>query len=309
MTPPSVTPATHPGKPKWFDPPFYSDLVPSGSRHFPSRFFTPQRPFRQQRLREFEEPDFSAGFADYDDYNYDDLPFLDDDYNGIEPVTEPSPTEAPPPLLPVLQTAEESGDDEIGVQNNIDFSTATRNADGKLCVLKEEMVQSVVKEPILQCTQKQVEKCHYTYITKFMPVQEEVRSISVKLHRLELFFMLLQVCTETFHKNCQITFKKNASIEKIKKCYTPMQKICDGSGPEKCNTVHETSCTSRYSQKDNTTSQFIGETQCEKIPIKICGKGCRSQAAPEECHLNEVHSLTQFYYHTSFAFVSGGCCN
>ena len=51
---------------------------------------------------------------------------------------------------------------------------ATRNADGKLCVLKEEMVQSVVKEPILKCTLKNVEKCHYTYITQFTPIREEV---------------------------------------------------------------------------------------------------------------------------------------
>ena len=54
---------------------------------------------------------------------------------------------------------------------------ATRNADGKLCVLKEEMVQSVVKEPILKCTLKNVEKCHYTYITQFTPIREEVNII------------------------------------------------------------------------------------------------------------------------------------
>ena len=53
---------------------------------------------------------------------------------------------------------------------------ATRNADGKLCVLKEEMVQSVVKEPILKCTLKNVEKCHYTYITQFTPIREEVHT-------------------------------------------------------------------------------------------------------------------------------------
>ena len=42
VTPPSVTTAT----PKWANPPFYSDLVPSGSRQFSSRF----RP-RNQRVR------------------------------------------------------------------------------------------------------------------------------------------------------------------------------------------------------------------------------------------------------------------
>ena len=31
------------------------------------------------------------------------------------------------------------------ISNDIDFTKATRNADGKLCVLKEEMVKSVIK--------------------------------------------------------------------------------------------------------------------------------------------------------------------
>ena len=63
------------------------------------------------------------------------------------------------------------------ISNDIDFTQATRNADGRLCVLKEEMVQSVVKEPLLQCTIKNIEKCHYTYITQFMPTQEEVGTL------------------------------------------------------------------------------------------------------------------------------------
>ena len=31
------------------------------------------------------------------------------------------------------------------ISNDIDFTKATRNADGKLCVLKEEMVKSIIK--------------------------------------------------------------------------------------------------------------------------------------------------------------------
>ena len=63
------------------------------------------------------------------------------------------------------------------MNKNIDFSQATRNADGKLCILKEEMVESVVRQPLMQCTHRNVEKCHYTYVTQFIPTQEEVIEI------------------------------------------------------------------------------------------------------------------------------------
>ena len=60
------------------------------------------------------------------------------------------------------------------VQGGIDFSQGTRRPDGKLCVIKESQVDTVVKDPILECTHKNVEKCHYTYVTQFKPAQEEV---------------------------------------------------------------------------------------------------------------------------------------
>ena len=60
------------------------------------------------------------------------------------------------------------------VQGGIDFSQATRTPDGRLCVIKEAEVETVAKDPILECTHKNVEKCHYTYVTQFVPAQEEV---------------------------------------------------------------------------------------------------------------------------------------
>ena len=73
---------------------------------------------------------------------------------------------------------------------------ATRNADGKLCVLKEEIVQSVVKEPILKCTLKNVEKCHYTYITQFTPIREEV-NIELVSKELNHLATILHVCARS----------------------------------------------------------------------------------------------------------------
>ena len=44
---------------------------------------------------------------------------------------------------------------------------------------------SLEKEPILECTHKNVEQCHYTYVTQFIPSQEEV-------------------CEENFEKQCSM---------------------------------------------------------------------------------------------------------
>jgi len=52
---------------------------------------------------------------------------------------------------------------------------------------------------------RMVEQCHFTYITKFKPTQE-------------------QICDENFEKKCQITFKQQGFNETVKKCYRPIEK-------------------------------------------------------------------------------------
>ena len=116
----------------------------------------------------------------------------------------------------------------------IDFSQGVRRADGKICILKESTVKSIQKDPILECKHQNLEKCHYTYVTFFKPTQEEI-------------------CEENFEKTCQITFKKQATTETVKKCYRPLIKTCNGQGPEECRTVYESSCQTRYIQKPNGT--------------------------------------------------------
>merc|ERR1711963_1286109 len=64
---------------------------------------------------------------------------------------------------------------EEAVQGGIDFSGCQEDPEtGLCCVEKEETVTSLEKEPILECTHKNVEQCHYTYVTQFTPSQEEV---------------------------------------------------------------------------------------------------------------------------------------
>jgi len=164
-----------------------------------------------------------------------------------------------------------TGRQEESVQGGIDFSGCQEDPEtGLCCVEKEETVTSLEKEPILECTHKNVEQCHYTYVTQFTPSQEEV-------------------CEENFEKQCSITFKQQAYNETVKKCYKPVEKVCNGQGPEECRTVYESSCTTKYVEKQ--PGKFVGDTACEKLPIEICGAGCTFEEGPEECHDKVIASL------------------
>merc|ERR1719309_1040030 len=160
---------------------------------------------------------------------------------------------------------------KVEIEGGIDFSLAELDEEtGKMCVVEEVEVDTLEKEPLLQCTHKNVEQCHYTYVTEFKPTQE-------------------QVCTENFQKQCQITFKQKAMNETVKKCYKPIEKVCNGQGPEECRTVYESSCTTKYVEKQ--PGKFVGETGCEKLPVEICGAGCSYEEGPEECHDKVTASL------------------
>ena len=111
---------------------------------------------------------------------------------------------------------------------------------------------------------RNIETCHYTYITAFKPTSEEV-------------------CEENFDKQCSITFTQKAFNETVRKCYKPVDKVCNGSGPEVCQTVYESSCTTKYTEKV-PGGKLVGETSCEKLPVEICGAGCSYEEGEEECH-------------------------
>ena len=162
-------------------------------------------------------------------------------------------------------------DGHLLLNGGIDFSGCTPDPDtGFCCVEVEETVTTVKRDPILECTHKNEEKCHYTYVTQFEPTAEEV-------------------CQENFEKICQITFKQEAKEETVDKCYRPLIKTCNGQGEEICQTVFESSCTTRYIEKQ--PGKFVGDTKCEKQPVDICGAGCTTEEGPEECHDKTVVSL------------------
>merc|ERR1712227_605939 len=173
--------------------------------------------------------------------------------------------------LDAEQLARAGRQDDGTIQGGIDFSGCTEDAEtGLCCVEKEEEVTTLKKEPILECTHKNVEQCHYTYVTKFKPSQE-------------------QVCEENFEKSCQITFKQQAFNETVRKCYKPVEKVCNGQGPEICQTVYESACSTKYVEKQ--PGKFVGDTACEKLPVEICGAGCVLDEGDEECHDKVIVSL------------------
>jgi len=165
-----------------------------------------------------------------------------------------------------IQDSSSSGQTSGGV----DFSQATRTPDGRLCVIKADTVDKLSKTPILECTHKNEEQCHYTYSTQFKPSQEEV-------------------CQENFEKLCQITFNKKAIRETVKKCYQPLEKVCNGQGEDQCSTVYESSCSTRYIEKQ--PGKFVGDTSCEKLPKTLCGAGCVFEEGLEECHNKEIDTV------------------
>ena len=82
------------------------------------------------------------------------------------------------------QGRQEAKESVAKIQGGVDFSGCVDDEEtGLCCVEKEETITTVQKDPILECTHKNVEKCHYTYVTQFSPVQEEV-------------------CKENFEKTC-----------------------------------------------------------------------------------------------------------
>ena len=172
------------------------------------------------------------------------------------------------------------------------------------CSIQEETIETLAKEPVLECVHKNIEKCHFTYITQFDPTQEEE-------------------CNENFQKNCQITFRfvtrckyplaspdpwcrQEAVTNTIQKCYRPQRKVCNGQGPEQCQTVFESDCTTKVSQfslqlttitnlvfqyVEKSAGKFVGDTACQKVPVEICGRGCQYEDGEEECHQKQIDSL------------------
>merc|ERR1711892_682098 len=163
------------------------------------------------------------------------------------------------------------GKQENSISGGVDFSNCVTDQDtGLCCVDKLSEVTSIQKDPILECIHKNTEQCHYTYVTQFSPSMEEV-------------------CEENFEKQFSPSMKQKAMNETVQKCYKPIEKVCNGQGPEECQTVYESSCTTKYVEKQ--PGKFVGDTGCEKLSVEICGAGCPFEEGEEECHEKVITSV------------------
>ena len=70
----------------------------------------------------------------------------------------------------------------------VDFSNATPGPGGSWCITKTDYVDHMVKDQIKECWHENVTQCHDTYVTEFLPSQE-------------------QKCEESFWKSCKIDFR------------------------------------------------------------------------------------------------------
>ena len=88
------------------------------------------------------------------------------------------------------------------------------------------------------------------------------------------------------------------STETFKKCNKPLQKVCNGQGAMQCKTMYETVCSTKYVEKHKGV--FVGDSRCEKMPIKMCGKGCAAIELKEQCRDEEVRGQK---YATKLVFL------
>ena len=69
---------------------------------------------------------------------------------------------------------------------------------------------------------------------------------------------------------------------------TDSGRLADGV-EEQCKTFYETACTTKYVEKQ--PGKFVGDTNCEKLPVELCGAGCSVEEGDEECHDKEIDTL------------------
>ncbi len=140
----------------------------------------------------------------------------------------------------------------------------------------------MVKDQVKECWHENVTQCHDTYVTEFLPSQE-------------------QKCEETFWKSCKIDFKEAPYNYTMKSCHTPLKKECDppsfnGNVNEAeivCKTWFESECNTTFVQRAPDKDD-LPNTWCKKVPRKICAPdNCRMVPGIEECNLKMMVSTIQ----------------
>ena len=205
--------------------------------------------------------------------------------------------------------------DDPDFSGMVDFSNAIPGPDGTWCIQKTKYVEHMVKDSIKECWHQNVTQCHDSYVTEFLPSQE-------------------QKCEETFWKSCKIDFKEKPYNYTMKQCHTPLEKDCRPmpkgnrqcllycdkitqrlikslsirvqlisichitgyGGPEPkivCQTWFESECNTTFVA---TTKSEIDRpnTWCKKVPKKICAPdNCKMVPGKEQCNEKMLVSTIQ----------------
>ncbi len=161
----------------------------------------------------------------------------------------------------------------------VDFSNAIPGPGGSWCITKTKFVDHMVKDQIKECWHQNVTQCHDTYVTEFLPSQE-------------------QKCEESFWKSCKIDFREMPFNYTMKQCHTPLKKMCDPSptyGKPKivCKTWFESECNTTFTETTPNVEDKPN-TWCKKVPRKICAPdNCKMVSGPEECNDKTLVSTVQ----------------
>jgi len=157
-------------------------------------------------------------------------------------------------LTGALRQANGVGEEETLSANAVDSST---DKDVR-CIKKVMQVEETVWERRVRCEHRFSKKCHDTYITDYVPTQEEK-------------------CETSFKKNCRITYKPVMFTEGIKICSEPLEKFCSNTtvGEEVCRTHYQTSCETRLKEheveQDEPVCKMVNERKCRDIQAPVEG--------------------------------------
>lgn len=183
----------------------------------------------------------------------------------------------PDPDLPFSPIQDPEDPDFSGI---VDFSNASPGPDGSWCITKVKYVDHMENDQVKECWHQNITQCHDTYITEFLPSQE-------------------QKCEETFWKSCKIDFKEVPFNYSLKQCHTPLVKQCDDY-PDKYGAPGKTVCRTWFESECNTTyiespsGDHKPNTWCQKMPKKICAPdNCNMVQGPEDCRDKTMVSTIQ----------------
>jgi len=136
--------------------------------------------------------------------------------------------------------------------SEIDFSQATEEKDGRICIQKVMMTEETKYDEVLTCDHSYDNRCHTSYVTKYEPHQEEE-------------------CEEKFKKECYIEYEKKAYSETVNVCKASLVKDCDVEGEEECRTFHQSECWTQQKvhqvEDDIATCNTINEEKCEEVTV------------------------------------------